>query len=272
MTCESVRGMMRSMRARGLLAAGLCAIVACGGVSSGGGVGLPVHADPVQAPISRPRPPADAAAARILQLPGTLLAAPLVPSLDVHAAPGTEKPYMDLEATNPWQQQLRLLVTRDALDEDGDIWLRVQLPIWPNGQEGWVSASEVSLSRASDRIVIDVSRRRLVRFRAGRVVARIPVAVGKPSTPTPTGRYVVWARVATGRPSGPYGSFILGLSGFSDAIQPWDWPGEPRLAIHGTDDPEDAGEAVSSGCIRVFNRLLRAIDDVPMGTPVVIRA
>jgi lipoprotein-anchoring transpeptidase ErfK/SrfK len=81
----------------------------------------------------------------------------------------------------------------------------------------------------------------------------------------------VWARVSTGRPSGPYGSYILGLSGFSEAIDPSDWPGEPRLAIHGTDDPGDAGQAVSSGCVRVLNALLRFLRDVPMGTPVLIR-
>ena len=74
-------------------------------------------------------------------------------------------------------------------------------------------------------------------------------------------------------PSGAYGSFILGLSGFSESIEPWkEWPGQPRLAIHGTDDPADAGQAVSKGCVRVLNSLLlRRLRDVPMGTPVVIR-
>ena len=101
---------------------------------------------------------------------------------------------------------------------------------------------------------------------------RVTVTIGAASTPTPPGRYFVWARVATGRPAGPYGSFILGLSGFSEEIEPWtEWPGEPRLAIHGTDDPADAGHAVSNGCVRVLNGLLRALRDVPIGTPVLIR-
>jgi lipoprotein-anchoring transpeptidase ErfK/SrfK len=259
--------MRRGVRPAGAIA-GMLLLSTC---AVGGGVGRQGEADVVPAPFSRPRPPADAAAARLLALPGTLLASPQAPSLDVHAAPGTEKPYMDLESTNPWQQRLRLLVTRDALDDDGDIWLRVQLPIWPNGQEGWVPASEVSLSRPSERIVVDLSRRSLVRYRGGVALAQVPVAVGKPATPTPPGRYVVWARVGTGSPSGPYGSYILGLSGFSESIEPWDWPGEPRLAIHGTDDPSDPGLAVSSGCVRVLNGLLRQLRDVPMGTPVLIR-
>jgi lipoprotein-anchoring transpeptidase ErfK/SrfK len=223
-------------------------------------------------PRSRPRPPADIATVNMLARGGTLAAASRDDVLAVHAAPGTERPYQHLEADNPWGQPLRLLVVRDAMDDEGDVWLRIQLPIWPNGQEGWVEASDVRLGEATERVVVDLSARRLVRVREGLQVARLRVAVGKTATPTPPGRYFVWARIGTGRPSGPYGSYILGLSGFSEAIEPWtEWPGQPRLAIHGTDDPADAGQAVSNGCIRVLNSLLRVLRDVPMGTPVLIR-
>ena len=220
----------------------------------------------------RPHPPADVQAARLLARGGTLMAASRGPSLAVHVLPGTERPYMDLDAANPWGQRLRLLVIADDTDEEGDIWLRVQLPIWPNGQSGWVSAADVWLARAAERVVVDLSERRLVRTRGGDEVTELTVAIGAASTPTPPGRYFVWAKVDTDRPSGPYGSFILGLSGFSEAIEPWsEWPGQPRLAIHGTDDRTDAGNAVSKGCVRVLNALLDDLRDVPMGTPVVIR-
>jgi lipoprotein-anchoring transpeptidase ErfK/SrfK len=228
--------------------------------------------DTTSVPRWRPERPTDIAAARLLARGGTLVAVPREPSLDVHAAPGTERPYMKLEADNPWGQRLRLLVMRVAT-EDGNIWLRIQLPIWPNGQAGWIAAADVRLAEVAQRVVIDVSERRLVRLRGGEPIARLRVAVGSAATPTPPGRYFVWARVDTDRPSGPYGSFILGLSGFSDSIEPWEgFPGEPRLAIHGTDDPGDAGQAVSKGCVRVSNALLRHLRDVPMGTPVLIRA
>jgi lipoprotein-anchoring transpeptidase ErfK/SrfK len=234
-------------------------------------------APPAGAPLpsparSRPRPPADIGVIRLLARGGTLAAVARDEVLGVHAAPGTERAYQHLDADNPWGQPLRLLVIGDDTDGEGDVWLRVQLPIWPNGQEGWVAASDVRVAEARERVLVDLSARRLVRVRQGRTVTRLPVAVGSAATPTPTGRYYVWARVATGRPSGPYGSYILGLSGFSEAIEPWtEWPGEPRLAIHGTDDPADAGHAVSNGCIRVLNGLLRTIRAVPMGTPVIIR-
>ena len=48
-------------------------------------------------------------------------------------------------------RETTLLVVRDANDEDGDIWLRIQLPIWPNGQAGWVAASDVRLTEACVR-------------------------------------------------------------------------------------------------------------------------
>ena len=234
--------------------------------------GAVAPADTTSALRSRPQPPADIEAARPLASGGTLVVVARDAVLGVHAAPGTERAYMSLDSANPWGQRLRLLVIRGAADDDGDIWLRIQLPIWPNGQAGWVAASDVRVASTTERLVIDLSDRKLVRLSDGRAVARVPVAIGSPGTPTPPGRYFVWAKVDTGRPSGPYGDFILGLSGFSDAIEPWaEWPGQPRLAIHGTDDPSDAGHAVSKGCVRVLNALLGRLTDLPLGTPVVIK-
>jgi lipoprotein-anchoring transpeptidase ErfK/SrfK len=221
---------------------------------------------------SRPHAPADVAVTRLLARGGTLYASARDSEVLLHAAPGTDRPYMRMDADNPWGQPLRLLVVRDVRDDDGDLWLRVQVPIYPNGQAGWVAASHVRVAEATDRVVVDLSARSLVRTREGRRVASLSVGVGSNATPTPPGRFFVWAKVATGKPSGPYGSYILGLSGFSEAIEPWtEWPGEPRLAIHGTDDPGDAGHAVSNGCVRVLNGLLGTLRDIPMGTPVIIR-
>ena len=59
------------------------------------------------------------------------------------------------------------------------------------------------------------------------------------------------------------------MSGFSEVLT--SLPGGGRMAIHGTADPSDRGQAVSFGCVRVYNRDMDRLQDVPMGTVVVIR-
>jgi lipoprotein-anchoring transpeptidase ErfK/SrfK len=120
-----------------------------------------------------------------------------------------------------------------------------------------------------DRIVVRLAQHTLTHYADGEMVRRFSVAVGKPSTPTAPGHFFVWARVGYQDTQGPYGNFALGLSGFSNVIT--DWPGGGRMAIHGTSDPNTAGQNVSNGCVRVFNPLMATLMDIPMGTPVVIR-
>jgi lipoprotein-anchoring transpeptidase ErfK/SrfK len=63
--------------------------------------------------------------------------------------------------------------------------------------------------------------------------------------------------------------YVLGISGFSTVFT--DWPGGGRMAIHGTATASDRGQAVSHGCVRVFNSDMRKLRNVPLGTPVVIQ-
>lgn len=149
-------------------------------------------------------------------------------------------------------------------------WYRVQLPIRPNGSQGWVRAAAVAAYRVDFRILIDLSDRRLTVFRSGEVVARVRTAVGRPETPTPTGSYYVNQRLLAADPSGPWGPGGIGISAFSPVLV--DWPQGGPIAIHGTDEPWTIGRAVSHGCLRIDNNVLaRLIRLVPDGTPVRIR-
>ena len=148
-------------------------------------------------------------------------------------------------------------------------WLRVQLPIKPNGVEGFVRARDVTLTSVRARIVVQVSKRRLTLFRRGREVLHTTVAVGSSATPTPTGSYYVNQRLVPTDPSGPYGPGAIGISAFSNVLTGWTQGGP--IAIHGTNEPWSIGHAVSNGCIRVRNPVLRRIfASTPAGTPVVI--
>jgi hypothetical protein len=163
-------------------------------------------------------------------------------------------------------------VRRVVLNEDCRIeWYRVWLPMRPNGSEGYVHADDVRLVRRDTRIVIDISKRELVLYRAGEPFVTAPVAVGAPGTPTPRGRYYVNQRLIAPYPTGPWGPGALGISAFSDVLQEWAQGGP--IAIHGTNDPSSIGHAVSHGCVRLRNDVLRRVfSTADAGTPVIITA
>ena len=188
------------------------------------------------------------------------------PRLRVFSRPRWSSTSHTIAAKNPIDQRLVLLVNRAA--KNGR-WLRILLPERPNGSTAWIRSDAVEEIRLEQRIVIDLSDRTLKHFRKGRLVNEFVVGIGTRATPTPKGTFYVWARVPQPEPTGPYGNYVLGLSGFSPVLT--DWPGGGRSAIHGTPRPSDRGQAVSHGCVRVYNANMRRLTRVPMGTPVLIR-
>jgi len=149
-------------------------------------------------------------------------------------------------------------------------WYRVQLPIKPNGVTGYVRAAAVTTGRVRSRVLVDLSERRLTLFRNGRRALRTTVAVGSSATPTPTGRYYVNQRLIPADDSGPFGPAAIGISAYSTVLTGWTQGGP--IAIHGTNEPWSIGHAVSNGCVRVRNDVLRRLFRVtPAGTPVLIR-
>jgi lipoprotein-anchoring transpeptidase ErfK/SrfK len=149
-------------------------------------------------------------------------------------------------------------------------WLRVELPMRPNGAVGWVRARDVALARVHARIVVELGARRLRLYQDGRLRLTATVAVGSPSTPTPTGRYYVNQELIPSDPTGPYGPVAVGISAFSNVLTGWAQGGP--IAIHGTNEPWSIGRAASHGCIRLPNHVLRRVfAQTPVGTPVVIR-
>jgi len=148
-------------------------------------------------------------------------------------------------------------------------WYRVQLPMRPNGASGYVRARSLWVAKVRSRIEVDVSARRLTFFRSGRPVFATRVAVGAPATPTPVGRFYVNQRLIPTDPGGPFGPGAIGISAFSNVLTGWTQGGP--VAIHGTNEPWSIGHAVSNGCIRLPNSVLRRIfQAAPAGTPVVV--
>ncbi|MCX7774070.1 MAG: L,D-transpeptidase [Clostridia bacterium] len=105
-------------------------------------------------------------------------------------------------------------------------------------------------------IVIDTNKLNLTLYKDGIVYRIYPVALGKPSTPTPKGTYTIVNRAVN--PGGPFGARWLGLS-------------KPHYGIHGTNNPASIGNYVTNGCIRLYNKdVIELSNLVPIGTEVQI--
>jgi lipoprotein-anchoring transpeptidase ErfK/SrfK len=151
-------------------------------------------------------------------------------------------------------------------------WLGVVSSLAGNNRIGWIPRSDTRLGRVSWELKVSLAARRLTVLDNGKPVQHYTVAIGRPTAPTPTGRFAVTDRLLTGDPTGPYGCCILALSAESPhAIQ--GWSGGNRIAIHSTPESSTIGEPVSHGCVRVTladGRWLLA--HIPLGTPTVITA
>jgi lipoprotein-anchoring transpeptidase ErfK/SrfK len=159
--------------------------------------------------------------------------------------------------------------TLDLLQEAQDQWLAL-LPLRPNGSLGWIPSSSVRVSQTTWKLVVDRSRLRLTVMHECRAVRSFPVAVGKPSTPTPKGTFYLDALYRL-PPASFVGPFAYTLSGHSNVLFSFDG-GEGRLGLHGTSDPSSIGHAASHGCVRMFNKDIRwLVTRLPLGTPVVVR-
>jgi hypothetical protein len=149
-------------------------------------------------------------------------------------------------------------------------WLLVDVPERPNGKPAWIRAAATRPGAVDVSLRVDRSARRLTVWRKGEIVRRLRVAVGRPGTETPAGRFAVTDKLRTRRADSPYGCCALALSGHQPKLLPG-WPGGDRLAIHATPNPETIGTAASLGCLRAATRDLQALlQIVPLGAPVFV--
>jgi hypothetical protein len=183
--------------------------------------------------------------------------------------PGDGDANFVFDSRSPTRHGIAPMLIESRRTRHGQRWVRILLPIRPNGSSAWAHVEDVRLVPRSEKIVVDLSRRTLRDYVRGRLVNRFRVGVGTPATPTGVGTFYVWQRVPFSNPYQPYGIFALGLSGFSPVLS--DWPGGGRMAIHGTPYASDRGQPVSHGCVRVYNADMKHLLGVRLGTPVIIR-
>ena len=197
----------------------------------------------------------------------SVVAAARVSRVPVYPAP--DAPASTQSIANPNENGAPLVF---LVQESRGEWLRVLLPVRPNGSTGWIRASDVRLGRHNFRIVVELGAHRITVYEGSNVFLTEPVGVGTNSTPTPGGVYYIKELLKPPSPNGPYGPYAYGLSGFSNQLTSFAG-GQGVIGVHGTNDPSSIGKDVSHGCIRMSNAgITRLAARLPLGTPVEIRA
>lgn len=146
-------------------------------------------------------------------------------------------------------------------------WLRVLTAARPSGEPAWVR-DDARLRPASTQVRLRAD------LRAGRLIVagdgwrvRFGLSSGRPSTPTPPGRYAVTDRIDGRAYRGTYGLAVLALSGNQPNVLTG-WAGGTRLAIHGR---PGGGRSPSLGCLVVSRGALAWLrTHVPLGAVVTV--
>jgi L,D-transpeptidase-like protein len=162
------------------------------------------------------------------------------------------------------------IVLSSAQDADGRTWIRVRLPQRPNDVTGWVVRTALADSHLVHTMLV-VNRRSLqvTLYDHGHRIFHARVGVGKPSTPTPAGRF--WIREKFRVRGNPlYGERAMGTAAYSSTLT--DWPGGGVVGLHGTSEPDLIPGRPSHGCVRLRNRdIERLYALTPVGTPLLIK-
>ena len=149
-------------------------------------------------------------------------------------------------------------------------WLEVMAAELPSHRTAWLSARDVDVEGTDFSLHATLDERILEVRRRGRLVRRVPVAVGGPATPTPTGAFAVTDKLRMTEEGSAYGCCALAFTGHQPSV-PQGWTGGDRLAVHGTPHEATVGQAASLGCLRAAEADMRwLVDRVPLGTPVEI--
>jgi lipoprotein-anchoring transpeptidase ErfK/SrfK len=238
--------------------------IAVGLLLSGGGAARAIPAAPAFTPVRQAKTPASKPRSNALPRNGALVAL-VGHSTTMYVRPGGPALAQVPIHTGFGSPQTMWVVSRSPG------WLGVISTLAGNNRVGWIPQSSATLGVLTWQLKVSLGSRILSVVDGGRVVRRFKVAIGRPSAPTPTGRFAVTDRLLTGDPGGPYGCCILALSARSPhSIQ--GWSGGNRIAIHSTPETSSIGQPVSHGCVRVSladGRWL--IAHIPLGTPALIR-
>jgi lipoprotein-anchoring transpeptidase ErfK/SrfK len=209
---------------------------------------------------------------RHISLAGTTALLILDRPLEARAAPDASAHVVGVVPASTYfsRSRMTLPVVGTTIGSGRVRWVRVRLPSRPDGATGWVRADAGTLGRTGWKIVVRRGARRAFILEDGKQQASFAVVVGKPSTPTPLGRFFVVdkMRIAAGVTEGPW---ALATSAYSYVLTEFGG-GDGEIALHGTVGlPDPLGTFSSHGCVRFAPAAISWIaGHVGLGTPVII--
>lgn len=129
------------------------------------------------------------------------------------------------------------------------------------------AAAEALAENGSRRVVVSIPDRKIALFENGRLVKMYPVAVGKQSTPSPSGSFHISSRVV--QPTWYHPGKVVPPGPANPLGTRWMSLGFKGYGIHGTNRPQSIGKAASHGCIRMRNKDVEDLfAHVSIGDPV----
>lgn len=154
--------------------------------------------------------------------------------------------YKTTEAVKQFQQD-------SGLKANGIVGRKTWLKLLKDEELEWPVAPVETLSQPVINVHVDT---RILTLVNNQTIRTYPVAVGRPSMPTPPGQWTIVQKALN--PGGPFGVRWMRLS------VPFG-----SYGIHGTNNPSSIGKAVSHGCVRMYNNdVIEVYDMVPIGTRV----
>lgn len=121
------------------------------------------------------------------------------------------------------------------------------------------------------QIIVSLEDRKLALLEDGVVTRVFPVAVGKESSPSPSGTFTVANRITN--PTYYHPGKVIPAGASNPLGNRWIGLSQKGYGIHGTNEPKSIGKAASHGCIRMAKKDLEELFEmVRPGDAVEIRA
>jgi lipoprotein-anchoring transpeptidase ErfK/SrfK len=125
---------------------------------------------------------------------------------------------------------------------------------------------------ATVNLILKLKERKVYVYDGGKVIAKYPVAIGKKGWETPTGEWQVMEKITNPAWTSFKNGSVIKPGTKNPLGERWIgfWTdGKDVIGFHGTPDVKSVGKAVSHGCVRMFDKDVKALFPlVKVGTTV----